>query len=233
MADSNSDDSKEDQDANASVDNVCYAEIRSGKDASVEEDIMIDKGSVDCKEQNMGIPVDNICYEKLQSKSYLSHQKPIDCFKTMFVMGVPLTKSSMYAHTGSPPTIVDYQQEVQCLEGEQVSLMVKFAGIPTPTITWFFNGRKVEDDYSTELGKDGSLVLVSVEIKQAGTYNFTVSNRVGSVKGCTKLVVHTEDEYHASAPRVESNPVTREKFGEYVSTFHAHNNSAFIGQFQV
>ena len=136
-------------------------------------------------------------------------------------------------HTVSPPTIVDYQREVQCLEGEQVSLTVKTTGIPTPTVTWFFNGRKVEDDYSTELGKDGSLVLVSVELKHAGTYTFTVSNRVGSVEGCTKLSVHIEDEEHASVPRVESNPVTREKFGEYVSTFHAHNNSAFIGQFQV
>ena len=111
--------------------------------------------------------------------------------------------------------------------------MVKATGRPTPTITWFFNGRKVEDDYSTELGKDGSLVLVSAELKHASTYTFTLNNRVGSVEGCTKLVVHTEDEGHSSVPRVESNPVTREKFGEYVSTFHAHNNSAFIGQFQV
>ena len=69
MADSNSkDDSKEDQDANTSA-------------AAVEEPVMTDKGSVDCKEQNMGIPVDNICYEKLQTKSYLLHQEPIDCFK--------------------------------------------------------------------------------------------------------------------------------------------------------
>ena len=119
------------------------------------------------------------------------------------------------------------------MEGEQVSLMVKTAGIPAPTVTWFFNGRKVEDDYSTELGKDGSLVLVSVELKHAGTYTFTVSNRVGSVEGCTKLVVHTEDEESANVPRVESNPVARENFGEYISSFHAHNNSAFIGQFQV
>ena len=119
------------------------------------------------------------------------------------------------------------------MEGEQVSLMAKAAGRPTPTVTWFFNGRKVEGDYSTELGKDGSLVLVSVEMKHAGTYTFTVSNRVGSVEGCTKLVVRTEDEESASVPRVESNPVTREKFGEYVSTFHAHNNGAFTGQFQV
>ena len=136
-------------------------------------------------------------------------------------------------HTASPPTIVDYQREVQCLEGEQVTLMVKTTGRPTPTVTWFFNGRKVEDDYSTELGKDGSLVLVSAELKHDGTYAFTLSNAVGSVEGCTKLVVHTEDEEHGNTPRVESNPVTREKFGEYVSSFHAHNNSAFFGQFQV
>ena len=139
----------------------------------------------------------------------------------------------MDTHTASPPTITDYQQEVQCLEGEQVSLMVKTTGTPAPTVSWLFNGRKVEDDYSTELGKDGSLVLVSVELKHAGTYTFTVSNRVGSVEGCTKLVVHTEDEDHANAPRVESNPVARENFGEHVSSFHAHNNSAFFGQFQV
>ena len=111
--------------------------------------------------------------------------------------------------------------------------MVKTTGRPTPTVTWFFNGRKVEDDYSTEVGKDGSLVLVSVEVKHAGTYTFIVSNRVGSVEGCTKLSVHTEDEKHATRSRVESNPVTRERFGEYVSSLHAHNNSAFLVQFQV
>ena len=81
----------------------------------------------------------------------------------------------MHAHTASPPIIVDYQRQVQCLEGEQVSLMVKATGRPTPTVTWFFNGRKVEDDYSTEVGKDGSLTLVSVELKHAGTYTFSVS----------------------------------------------------------
>ena len=53
------------------------------------------------------------------------------------------------------------------------------------------------------------------------------------VEGCTKLVVHTEDEECTSAPRVESNPVARDNFGEYVSTFHAHSNSAFFEQFQV
>ena len=117
------------------------------------------------------------------------------------------------------------------MELEQVSLVVKTTGSPTPTVTWLFNGRKVEDDYSTELGKDGSLVLVSVEMKHAGTYTFTVTNSVGSVEGCTKLLVRTEDEEHASVPRVESNPVIREKFGEYVSSLHAHSNSTFLDNF--
>ena len=31
-----------------------------------------------------------------------------------------------------PPTIVDYQREVQCSEGEQVTLTVKVAGSPHP-----------------------------------------------------------------------------------------------------
>ena len=132
-----------------------------------------------------------------------------------------------------PPTIVDYQHEVQCSEGEQVTLTVKVAGSPTPTVTWLFNGRKVKDDYSTEVGKDGSLTLITVEPKHAGTYTFTVSNKVGSVEGCTKLVVRAEDEQHASTPTVESNPITREKLGEYVSGLHTHNNGGFVVQFQV
>ena len=75
MADSNSVDSKEEQDTDMSVDNVCYAKIKipckrgSGKDAVVvEEAVMMDESSVDSKEQDMGTPVDNICYKKLQSK---------------------------------------------------------------------------------------------------------------------------------------------------------------------
>ena len=74
MADSDSIDSKEEQNADMSVDNVCYAKIKlpckrgSGKDAVVKEFVMIDEGSVDSKEQAEGTSVDNICYEKLQSR---------------------------------------------------------------------------------------------------------------------------------------------------------------------
>ena len=74
MADSDSIDSKEEQDADMSVDNVCYAKIKipcksgSRNDAVVEKTVMMDEDSVDSKEQAMGTSVDNTCYEKLESK---------------------------------------------------------------------------------------------------------------------------------------------------------------------
>ena len=74
MADSDSVDSKEEQDADMAVDNVCYAKIKlpckrgSGKDAVVKESVMMDEDSVDSKVQAMGLSVDNTCYEKLESR---------------------------------------------------------------------------------------------------------------------------------------------------------------------
>ena len=69
MADSDSVDSKDEQD----VDNICYVKIKissktgSEKDAVVET-VMVDKGIVDCKEQDKGTSVNNVCYDKLESK---------------------------------------------------------------------------------------------------------------------------------------------------------------------
>ena len=82
MADSDSIDSKEEQDADTSVDNVCYAKIKiprkrgSGKDASVELTDLEGKGSAENKEeQDVATSVDNICYDKLPSKLYLVYPK--------------------------------------------------------------------------------------------------------------------------------------------------------------
>ena len=77
MADSDSVDSKEEQDT--SVHNVCYDKVhikqQSGKNASVELTDMVGKSSTDSKEQDMATSVDNICYDKLPSKLYLVYTK--------------------------------------------------------------------------------------------------------------------------------------------------------------
>ena len=75
MADSDSVDSKDEQDADISVDNICYVKIKiSSKTGSeknaVVETVMVDKGIVDCKEQDVGTSVDNVCYDKFESKGH-------------------------------------------------------------------------------------------------------------------------------------------------------------------
>ena len=130
----------------------------------------------------------------------------------------------------------DYQEKVHTQEGQEVTLQVKVTGFPLPTITWFLGGRKVESDYSTEVRDDGSLTFAFVEPKHAGTYHFSASNSEGSVEGNTKLIVHADDddaEEGGSAPKLESNPVQVEVFGEYVAGLHANSNAGFIVQYQV
>ena len=74
----------------------------------------------------------------------------------------------VYHCTASAPEITDFQSEVYASEGEQVTLRVNFTGTPMPTIMWTFRGTKMEGDYVTELGSDGSLLFVCVEAKHAG-----------------------------------------------------------------
>ena len=66
-------------------------------------------------------------------------------------------------------------------------------------------------------------------------YQFEVSNRLGSVKGCVALVVHEEegDDEMNLRQNFESNPVTQKEFGEYVASLHSCNGSTFILQFEV
>ena len=73
MADSDSVDSKVEQDVDISVDNICYVKIKISSKTGSEKDVVVetvtvDKGIVDCKEQDMGTSVDNVCYDKLESK---------------------------------------------------------------------------------------------------------------------------------------------------------------------
>ena len=80
MADSDSVDCKEKQDADTSVDNVCYDKVHikqgSGKNASVELTDMVGKGSAENKdEQDIATSVDSVCYDKLPSKLYLVYPK--------------------------------------------------------------------------------------------------------------------------------------------------------------
>ena len=74
MTGSDSVDSKEKQEKDISVDNVCYVKIPSkegsGKNAAVELVGVVDKGCVNSKEkQDINVSVENVCYEKIKRGS--------------------------------------------------------------------------------------------------------------------------------------------------------------------
>ena len=66
------------------------------------------------------------------------------------------------------PRIVNFESLIKAKEREQVILSVNFTGTPKPTITWRFKGIKMEGDYATELGTDGSLMFFCIEPKHTG-----------------------------------------------------------------
>ncbi len=73
----------------------------------------------------------------------------------------------------SAPTISGFPSETRCEEGEEVVIRAKVRGHPTPTITWYHDGKPVATDYATEMDKDGGLAFPSVEAKHAGEHTHT------------------------------------------------------------
>ena len=69
------------------------------------------------------------------------------------------------------------------MEGQRVTFRPKVSGAPPPTVAWYHEGSMVASDYAIDVEEDGTLTFVSVELKHAGVYKFTVSNSAGSLQG--------------------------------------------------
>ena len=137
------------------------------------------------------------------------------------------------------PRLKEYMKNITVREGQEVNLRISFTGIPRPTVTWFFDGKRmqVESQDGREHCNNGSIFIASAEGKHAGIYDFIVSNSVGSVEGCTNLKVFVKEkqpvEERKSRSVVTSNPIKKDKFGEHVSAYHALGNTGFIEEYQV
>ncbi len=141
-------------------------------------------------------------------------------------------------NVASEPTITSYKSNVYTNEGDEITLQVDFKGVPKPSITWFFNGIRLDDDTSTgepEVTDEGFLHIPQVSRDHAGTYDFIVSNSVGSVEGCTKLIVYLKEraERKIENTKIFSKPVDMDIFGEYVAKNHKNGDSGFVEEFEV
>lgn len=143
----------------------------------------------------------------------------------------------LFFYVAVEPTLTSYKNFVYIDEGEEVTFQVDFKGNPHPTITWFFDGLRLdEENEGREVTEDGSLHLSKVERSHAGTYDFIVSNTSGSVEGCTKLIVYLKDkkfERRSGPAKICSLPVKQEEFGSYVAKCHKNSDSGFSDIFEV
>ena len=120
-------------------------------------------------------------------------------------------------------------------EGESVLLHVKVTGAPKPTLVWYFEGKGLQPDYSTEVAEeDGSVSIPSAETRHAGVYKLVATNKAGSMEKEVKLFVHNEEEHVPDVvDQKELRPVPVAEFGKYVEEHHVNGNKQFGKQYKV
>ena len=135
------------------------------------------------------------------------------------------------------PFINMLPKDTTVMEGTRVEFSVEVIGTPQATLTWYHNSTHVDNDYAHEISSNGTLTIVTVEMKHAGNYQLVATNSVGTTEGkfTLKVISETPDEApSAGNDRVEvSHPVPMAKFGQYVSQNHANGNKGFTTLYNV
>jgi len=73
-------------------------------------------------------------------------------------------------------------------EGETVDMFCEASAVPTPTLTWYKDGRElVSGDHVTIVGR--RVRLLGLSAADGGLYTCTFSNVVGSISHHIKLVI--------------------------------------------
>ena len=122
------------------------------------------------------------------------------------------------------------------VEGRRVEFFVKITGLPTPTLTWYHDNDRLNDESDCyEISSNGNLTIFKIEANHSGTYRLVANNSEGTVENQLTLKVMTEsisDEKPDSTVTVyRLVPVT--EFGQYVSQNHASANTGFSNLFKV
>ena len=149
------------------------------------------------------------------------------------------TSVFIYSHTvtGCKPLIEEFPDDISVVEGNKVLLPVKVIGSPQPTLTWYHDNTRLGNDYAHEISSDGSLTIITAEMRHSGTYRLVASNSEGTVEKQFSLQVITEEDEEpplaATTEVVKSKPVPVDGFGQYVSQNHANSNKGFTTLYNV
>ena len=137
--------------------------------------------------------------------------------------------------TGREPLITSLPKDTTVMEGARVEFPVQVIGTPHPTLTWYHNNTCVNNDYAHEISSNGTLTIITAEMKHAGNYQLVATNSVGTVEGKFTLKVVSKSPLIPSPATGNgvSHPVPMAVFGQYVSQNHANANNAFIQLYHV
>ena len=83
----------------------------------------------------------------------------------------------------APPTAVAAQSSVTATEGQTAQLVCTVTGDPSPTVTWQSGGVTIPNSNTptiTTQNNGATLVFSPVQLSNAGSYQCTASNGVGS-----------------------------------------------------
>ena len=131
----------------------------------------------------------------------------------------------------SKPFIDLFPEDMTAVVGKRVVLPVKVFGCPQPTLTWYHDNTPLNNDDAHEIGSDGSLTIITAEMRHKGFYQLVARNRLGSVEKQFSLKVVTkvaEGQPAATAVVMTWNkPVPVAEFGQYVAQNHANTNKGF------
>ena len=122
------------------------------------------------------------------------------------------------------------------VEGRRVEFSVKVTGLPTPTLTWYHDNDRLNDESDCcEVSHNGNLTIFKIEASHSGTYRLVANNSEGTVENQLTLTVMTEtvsDKKPDSTVTVY-RPVPVTEFGQYVSQNHASASTGFSNLFKV
>ena len=135
------------------------------------------------------------------------------------------------------PFIEEFPEDATAVEGNKLLLPVKIIGSPQPTLTWYHDNTRLGNDYAHEISSDGSLTIITAEMRHSGTYRLVATNCEGTVEKLFLLTVITEEDDEplsaGAAEVIKSRPVPVAEFGQYVSQNHANSNKGFTTLYKV
>ncbi|XP_062509110.1 receptor-type tyrosine-protein phosphatase S-like [Corticium candelabrum] len=139
------------------------------------------------------------------------------------------------------PTISNegFNLVVTAFVGTTAVLPCDAAGVPEPTISWFFGGNQLQGNNQrvTHL-RMGALQIEDVQLTDSGFYQCSASNILGQDSQNVEFIVKT-NEVDDSPKSVVRNrmstalyAVSVDEFSGYVDDMHADNNAGFSAQFE-